>query len=177
MKTINLLIILLLTAAMAFPQHRLMQVHSAGEVAYEINTAQVDSVVFKNGESMEIPFISGMWKVKAISISGELTNIVSLPDNAHYPNISITIPDATQGTINGNTFCNTIWIDFEIKEHQQISFKNYGGTRSGEDDWGMAFRDHIMFNVVKFDISNYELQFSDLQNNPVIVFINRLNEN
>ena len=47
MKTINLLIILLLTAVMVYPQHRLMQVYSEGEVAYEINTAQVDSVVFR----------------------------------------------------------------------------------------------------------------------------------
>ena len=53
MKTINLLIILLLTAVIAYPQHRLMQVYSEGEVAYEINTAQVDSVVFKIGLSLD----------------------------------------------------------------------------------------------------------------------------
>ena len=52
MKTINLLIILLLTAAMAYPQHRVMQVHSEGEVAYEINTAQVDSVTFRQNREL-----------------------------------------------------------------------------------------------------------------------------
>ena len=50
MKKINLLIILLLTTVMAYPQHRLMQVHSEGEVAYEINTTQVDSVTFRTAE-------------------------------------------------------------------------------------------------------------------------------
>ena len=104
-----------------------------------------------------------------------MTDVV-LPEDASYSDISITIPDATQGQIEGNTFVNTIGIEFEIKENQQISFKNYGGTRIGEDEWGMAFRDHIMFNVVKFQISNDELKFIDSLNHPVIVFINHFNE-
>ncbi|MDR1122320.1 MAG: hypothetical protein LBM08_15600 [Dysgonamonadaceae bacterium] len=116
------------------------------------------------------PAISGIWEVNTISISGELTNIGSPPENASYSNISIEIPDATQAGIGGHTFYNTIWIELEIAEHQQINIKSYGGSRIAEDEWGMAFRDHIMFNVVKFDISNNELKFMDSQNNPVIVF-------
>lgn len=122
------------------------------------------------------PSISGIWEVKAISISNELTNIGSPPENAGYSNISITIPDTTHGLISGNTFYNTIWFSFEIKEHQRIILKNYGGTRIAEDSWGQDFRDHMMFNVVKFDISNNELQFIDPLDNTVILFINGLNK-
>lgn len=122
------------------------------------------------------PSISGTWEVKAINISNELTNIGSPPENAHYSNISITIPDTTQGSISGNTFNNTIGFDFEIKEHRQIILKNYGGTRIAEDSWGQGFKDQIMFNVVKFDISNNELKFIDSLDNTVILFINGLNK-
>ena len=155
-------------------------------VSYTIDGISQDevNVIFINGvqvycynENGDSEDISGVWEVKAISISGELTYLVSPPDEALYPNILITIPDATQGYIEGNTFYNTIGMEFEIMEHQQISFKSYGGSRIAEDDWGMAFRDHIMFNVLKFDISNNVLKFIDSQNNIVIVFINRLNEN
>jgi len=70
--------------------------------------------------SHKIGNIGGLWKVKALSISGELTNIDSPPDDAIYSNISIQILDATQGNIRGNTFYNTINLIFEIKEQQQI---------------------------------------------------------
>jgi len=45
MKKIMMLLPLLV-AMLVYPQHRVMQVHSEGDVAYEINTAQVDSVTF-----------------------------------------------------------------------------------------------------------------------------------
>ena len=128
---------------------------------------------------VEFVRISGIWRVKALSISGELTNIGSPPDNAYYSDISIEIPNATQGYIDGHTFVNTIGFEFEIKEHQRISLAKNGlfdGTRIAEDNFGMAFRDHIMFNVVKFYLSDNELQFVDSQDNPVIVFINHLNK-
>jgi hypothetical protein len=109
-----------------------------------------------------------------IRISDELTTIASPPDNdALFPTISIVIPKNTQGEIAGHTFYNNIGFQFEMKEHQQISFKNYGGTRIAEDKWGMAFRDHIISNVVKFEISNDELSFMDSQDNPLIVFIKK----
>jgi hypothetical protein len=116
--------------------------------------------------------INGMWELKTIGISGELTNIGLPPENASFSNISIEIPDATQGTIEGHTFHNTIWIGFEIEEHQRINIKSYGGTRIAEDEWGMAFSDRIR-DVVKFNILNNELKFMDSQNNPVIVFIKK----
>jgi hypothetical protein len=122
------------------------------------------------------PAISGTWEVKMISISGELTNIDS-PINGHEggccSDILIDIPDDTQGTIEGHTFYNTIWIGFEIEEHQRINITSYGGTRIAEDECGMAFRDHIMSSVVKFEISNSELTFLDSQNHPVIIFIKK----
>jgi hypothetical protein len=124
-------------------------------------------------EEKEKNYPGGMWKVKAVSISGELTDIGSPPENASYPDISIVIPEETQGSTEGHTFYNTIGFGFEIGEHQQISIKNYGGTRIAEDEWGMAFQDHIMFNVVKFSISNSELIFMDSQNEPIIIFIHK----
>jgi hypothetical protein len=117
--------------------------------------------------------ISGIWKVKALSISGELTNIGSPPDDVSNPNISIEIPDTAQGTIYGHTFRNAISIEFEIGEHQQISFTNYGSTRSVEDEWGTAFSHIMSKSVVKFEISNNELTFADSQNNPIIIFLKK----
>ena len=49
MKRFCFLIIslLLLTATPARPQDKVMQIYSGGEVAYEISTAQVDSITFR----------------------------------------------------------------------------------------------------------------------------------
>ncbi|MDR0612044.1 MAG: hypothetical protein LBG45_00880 [Dysgonamonadaceae bacterium] len=110
------------------------------------------------------------WKVKSLNLSGELANISSPPAKALYPDISILIPDTVKGNITGNTFLNYIWVDFEIKGNQQINFKNYGGSRIAEDNWGRAFEDNLR-NTVKFNISNNELVFKDSLDKPVIVFI------
>jgi hypothetical protein len=79
----------------------------------------------KEKEKTTVTRINGTWNVKTLNIEGVMTDIGPLPDSAHYPNISITIPDALQGQIEGNTFSNPILIDFEIKEHQQIRIGNY----------------------------------------------------
>lgn len=129
-----------------------------------------------NDETPSITTIGGTWNVKAISVSNELTYIETPPENAHHPNISITIPDTIQGDISGHTFRNTISFGFEIKENRQIDLKNYGGTRMTEDPLGRAFGNHIMFNVVKFNVSNNELQFIDSLDNTVVLFINALNK-
>jgi hypothetical protein len=121
--------------------------------------------------------ISGTWKVKTLDIEGMLTNIGLPPENASNSDISITIPSGTQGSAEGHTFYNTIGFGFELGEHQQISITNYGGSRFTEDEWGMAFRDHIISNVVKFKIADDELHFIDSLDNSVIVFINPLNNN
>jgi hypothetical protein len=118
--------------------------------------------------------ISGSWKVSKQSISGNLTYFIAPPDNALYTDISIVFPDTTKGIISGNTFFNSIGVDFEIKEDQHISFKNYGGTRIAEDNWGMSFGENLR-NTVKFDISNNELLFIDSQNQPIIIFVKTKN--
>jgi hypothetical protein len=43
--------VLLLTTTVAQGQNKVMQVHSGGDVVYEINTLQVDSVVFRDDTS------------------------------------------------------------------------------------------------------------------------------
>ena len=75
-------------------------------------------------EEPSTPNISGTWKVKALYMSGELTNIGLPPDDALYSEISITIPESTTGYIIGNTFYNMIEFEFEIEEQQQIRFHN-----------------------------------------------------
>ena len=72
----------------------------------------------------EILDVAGTWNVKAINLSGELTNIASVPDNASYSSISIEIPDTKQGYIDGNTFYNMIEFEFEMDEEQQIYIHN-----------------------------------------------------
>ena len=110
------------------------------------------------------------WKVKSLNLSGELANITSPPKIAHYPDMSIQIPDTVKGCIISNTFRNEIWADFEIKGNEQINFKNYESTLDGEDDWGIAFKNNLQ-NTVKFNISNNELVFKDSLDKPVIIFI------
>jgi hypothetical protein len=125
-----------------------------------------------NSDEINKEFINATWKVKAESISGELQNIASIPDGAIYADISLVIPNSTKGNITGNTFYNSIYAYFEIKENQQIILKNYGGTRLAEDKWGMSFGDNLR-NAVKFDFLNEELRFFDTQNNVIIIFTNK----
>ena len=125
-----------------------------------------------HNDKMNREFINTTWKVKAQSVSGELQNIASIPDDAIYADISLVIPNSTKGNITGNTFYNSIYAYFEIKENQQIIFKNYGGTRLAEDKWGMSFGDNLR-NAVKFNISNKELQFIDSQNSSIIIMIKK----
>ena len=78
-------------------------------------------------EKMETPqtsSINGVWKVKSINVSGELTNIDLPSDNVFYSNLSIEIPAAEKGYIEGNTFYNRIEFEFEINEYQQIHIHN-----------------------------------------------------
>ena len=75
-------------------------------------------------ETPQTPSINGVWKVKSISVSGELTNIGLPSDNVSYSNLSIEIPDAEKGYIEGNTFYNRIEFEFEINEYQQIHIHN-----------------------------------------------------
>ncbi|MDR2148732.1 MAG: hypothetical protein LBE91_20010 [Tannerella sp.] len=146
-----------------------------------VDTGMVDTVIIDPATvdtvTVDTISISGIWIVKALSISGELTDIGSPPGNATKPDISIVIPDGRQGYIEGHTFLNSIGFDFKIEENQQINLAKRGifdATRFADDDWGMAFRDHILFNVRKFEITSNELKFMDSQNNTVILFINYL---
>jgi hypothetical protein len=116
--------------------------------------------------------IQGLWKVKSQNILGEWINIILPPEDALYSDISIQIPDTVKGYINGNTFYNYIWTEFEINEKQQISFKNYGGSRIAENDFGRSFEENLL-NAVKFNISQNELIFMDSQNEPIIIFIHK----
>ena len=119
--------------------------------------------------------LAGNWKVKSQNLAGEPIIIISPPGNAHYPDISIQIPNTIQGPvrITGNTFYNSIVANLEIKDNQQINFNGYDGTKVGEDDRSLAFKDNLL-NTVKFRIrDNNELIFLDSQDKPTIVFIRK----
>ena len=89
--------------------------------------------------------LAGNWKVKSLNLSGEQVDI-SPAEKMLYPDISIQIPNTIQGTvrITGNTFYNSIGSDLEIKDNQQINFNGYGGTKVGEDDRSLAFKDNYL---------------------------------
>ena len=127
-------------------------------------------VEFDKETGTPISGLASKWEIKSQNIAGEMVNISLPPENALYPDISIQIPDTIKGSISGNTFYNSIWVDFEINDTQQISFKSYGGSRIAEDGWGLAFRDNLL-NTVKFSTSNNELVFKDSLDKPVIIFI------
>ncbi len=112
--------------------------------------------------------LRGSWQVYKQIVSGELKNCIDLPENANFPNISIVVPDTTKGVIHGNTFYNTIGVDFEIGDKQQIDFKNYGGTRLAEDDCGLSLGENLR-NTVKFDFLKEELLFIDSDERVIIV--------
>lgn len=126
----------------------------------------------ENEKSSDRQSISGSWKVFKQNISGELESIIAPLNNALYTDISIVTPDTTKGSISGNTFFNYIWAQFEIKDEEQISFENYGGSRIMEDDWGWSFRENLL-STIKFKMSNDKLFFINSQNEPVIIFIKK----
>jgi hypothetical protein len=68
MKTTKIIILLcpmLLLAAIAQGQDKVMRVHSGGNVVYAANTSQVDSITFQDGALPE-SLINTMWKLNGI---------------------------------------------------------------------------------------------------------------
>jgi len=114
--------------------------------------------------------ISRSWEVSKQYVSGELKSIITPPNEAIYTDISIVIPVTKDGTINVNTFFNSTWVDFEIKDEQQIFFKNYGDSRLPEDEYGVAFRENLL-NTVKFEILNDKLLFINSQGHTIIELV------
>jgi hypothetical protein len=152
-----------------------------GELSKDSNTANAEvngqdtTTSGKQNVFQRTGQLAGNWQVKSVNLSEEQTNIISPPGLILYPDISIQIPNTIEGhiPINGHTFYNHIWVDFEIKGNQQISFKNYRGTRLAEDKWGHAFRDNL-WHTVKFKIIDHnELICMDAQDKPTIIFIRK----
>jgi len=92
---------------------------------FEANIVTQDTTLYAEWEeNASQETISGTWKVKTIRMSGELKNIGLPPDDAHYSNILIEIPDKEQGYMEGNTFDNKIEFEFEKNEYRQIYIHN-----------------------------------------------------
>jgi hypothetical protein len=114
--------------------------------------------------------INRSWEVSRQYVSGELKSIIAPPNEAIHTGISIVIPITNGGTVNVNTFFNSTWVDFEIKNEQQISFKNYGDSRLPEDENGVAFRENLL-NTVKFEILTDKLLFINSQGQTIIELV------
>ena len=117
--------------------------------------------------------LRGSWQVYKQIVSGELKDCIDLPEGALFPDISIVVPDTTKGIISGNTFYNRIGVDFEIGDKQQIDFKNYGGTRIAEDDYGLSLGENLR-NTVRFDFLKEDLLFIDSDERIIIVLKKRI---
>ena len=116
--------------------------------------------------------INRTWRVIKEQVSGELKTLAPPPDNSLYSDISITIPDLQIGKITGNTFRNNIGADFELSNDNQITFKNYGGSRISEDSWGAAFSENLL-STVRYEFSEKELHFIDSEDRTILVFIEK----
>jgi len=116
--------------------------------------------------------INHTWIVSKQYVSGELKSMTSPPVDAIYPGISIDIPATKDGTMIVNTYFNSTWIDFEIKDEQQLSFMNYGDSRLPEDENGVAFKENLL-NTMKFELLNDRLIFINSQGHTMIEFVKK----
>ena len=162
MKTINLLIILLLTAVIAYPQHRLMQVHSEGEVAYEINTAQVDSVVFRAS------LANTKWKLAGVmDVNTGVLKELEPKDCVHCYTLTFDTDSIANGVSTSNKLQAVLYSSDNKKPVLGTS------TFMGETGDGYLFLDAARFvtsyyatsNELKFinDIENYYLLFKRIE--------------
>ena len=141
MKTINLLMILLLTAVIAYPQHRVMQVHSAGEVAYEINTAQVDSVVFRAS------LANTMWKLAGImDVNTGVLKELEPKDCEECFTLVFDTNNTFSGRITTNIITGSYYIDYET---HALHFTNIGGTEAIDVGDGELYR-QILWKIQFF---------------------------
>ncbi len=116
--------------------------------------------------------IDGTWQVIDIRINSEMKRLSSPATNASYIAVEITIPNAISGNVSGNTFQNTIWFEYELKEENKVTFANYGGTRAAEDEWGIAFSENILL-VSHFSIENDTLYFKNERELDIISLIKK----
>ena len=116
--------------------------------------------------------IDGTWKMSQQLMNGKLRKIIAPPNNAHFPDISFTIPQTKKGRIIGNTFRNSMGFDFEIDEDGKVIYiRNYGGTRVDEDrqGWGDQYIEHL-FQTDKILRSKNELHFLNTDGRPIMIF-------
>ena len=167
MKKINLLILLLLTAVMAYPQHRLMQVYSAGEVAYEINTAQVDSVVFRAS------LANTMWKL--VSIVNIETGEINVPEPKECEKCYLLLFD-TNAIFSTHSSSNEIKGIYAVDYTKNgIHFTGFFGTEVGEIGDGYLYVE-ALHNIHSFSCKANELKlyYNDKKNNLIFKKIEEL---
>jgi hypothetical protein len=65
-----LVLFLLIMGTSVWAQDRVLQVHRDGNVVYEVNTSQVDSITFKDGDEELKALLGGDWKLYGL-INGQ----------------------------------------------------------------------------------------------------------
>jgi len=99
---VSLLVVAVTVAAQS--QDKIMRVHSSGDVVYEINTLQVDSITFQDGTLPEDPLIpfedlTGVWEYHPYS--AEYPDVVTLTIDWNEAYLKISSPNGFFGCTGG----------------------------------------------------------------------------
>jgi len=111
--------------------------------------------------------ISGTWSLTKIWMNSSMVN-PEPPTESIYSKIIIEFPDSLANSVSGNTFMNSIWVQFLI-EDDLINFSNYGGSRIAEDPIGDEFKEHILSST-NFSLNDENLLLYDDNGVNVLIF-------
>jgi len=111
----------------------------------------------------------GTWLVKSVVLNDTLQEIPVLPQGAYWNYITLMIPEGDSGIVTGNTFKNGIGFDFNLVSNNKVEFGDIGGTRAGEDEWGLAFNDNIR-KTTSYEVEKDSLYFKGIDSNLLVIF-------
>ena len=107
-------------------------------------------------------------------VDDSLMNVTPPEYRTFWDSIIVTIPEVDSGAIGGHTFFNRGGWPFEKFENNEVAFGPFGGTRNGEDIFGVTLSLKIR-SIVRYSLNNDELIFSD-STSAQIFFLNRVDE-
>jgi len=125
-------------------------------------------------EPIEDESWAGTWYFTKMRVDDSLMNVTPPEYNTIWDSMIFTIPEADSGAIGGHTFKNTGGWSFEKFQNNEVAFGPFGGTRRGEDIFGMTLSLKIR-SIVMYSLNNDELIFSD-STSAQIFFLNRVVE-
>lgn len=117
---------------------------------------------------MEVSWV-GKWYVKQVLLDGTLQKPINTSSLSQLEFIEIDIPEGDSGRISGYTFRNGFGFDFKLSANNMVNFGPVGGTRAGEDEYGVAFKEQID-QTNSFKLKNDTMYFNDINNDILILF-------